>query len=363
MSFPSIRRFSRLAAIVLFACALPVAASADAPRPVRVQVVKMTSPHISVTYSGTVQARVLANIAFRVQGKVIERPVSIGDAVKAGQIIAKLDPNDLVLALEADAQAVTAAQAAATNAKSDLDRYEKLGRNSAAFLPSEYDKRAAASAMAEARLAQARRQLALSHDKLTYSTLQADADALITALPVQVGQVVSAGQTVASLAYAAETEVVVDVPENRLTDVKGASEVSVTLWSNPGKVLRGRLREIGAVADAASRTFAVKITLLDRPDTLALGMTASVQFVHPIARPVALLPASALADDKGKPAVWVLDPKSEHAALRPVTVAAFHGDDAVAIASGLTSGEEVITAGLRELDPEMKLVPWDGPTR
>jgi multidrug efflux system membrane fusion protein len=358
--------------IVRAACALLIVATtgilslpthAETPSPVRAQTVEMTPSEISLTYSGTVQPRVLAELGFRVAGKVIDRPVNIGDFVKAGQVIAKLDPTDLSLNHEADEQAVAAARASAVNTRAEFERYGKMGRNSAAFLPSEFDKRQAAMLSAEARLAQAERQLALASDQLSYSTLRADADGLITALPAQIGQVMTAGQTVASIAYAAETEVLVDVPENRLGEVRAATDVSVTLWSSPGETLRGRLREIGAAADPASRTFAVRITLLDRPHNLALGMTAAVRFTHPAGSPVVMLPASAIADQDGHPAVWILDPRRERAALRPVKVAAYRADGTVAIASGLTSGDKVVTAGKLQLDPDMPVTAWTGPTR
>lgn len=358
--------FVRVVRVLAVAAAsfLPILpALAAPPRPVRVQTVEMESPDVGLTYSGTVQARVLAELGFRVPGKVTERPVNVGDFVKAGEVIAKLDPTDLGLNREADEQAVAAARASAMNTEAEFERYGKMGRNSAAFLPSEYDKRQAAMLSAEARLAQTERQLALARDQLSYSTLRSDADGLITALPVQVGQVVGAGQTVASVAHVAETEVLVDVPENRLADIRNATDVSVTLWSRPDRPLRGRLREIGALADPSSRTFAVRITLLDRPDGIALGMTAAVRFVLPAGAKVALLPATALTDDHGRPAVWVLDPKRERAALKPVMVSAYRADGSVAIASGVSTGDQVVTAGVLQLDPELPVIAWPGPVR
>ncbi len=361
-SYP-VARAMRVLPILAALFLAPVGLRAAEPRPVRVQTVEMTSSEVSLTYSGTVQARVLADLGFRVAGKVVDRPVNIGDFVHAGQVIAKLDPTDLSLNHEADEQAVAAARASAVNTRAEFERYGKMGPKSAAFLPSEFDKRQAAMLSAEAKLAQAERQLALASDQLSYTTLRADADGLITALPAQVGQVMTAGQTVASIAYAAETEVLVDVPENRLADVRAAKDITVSLWSNPGELLHGRLREIGALADPASRTFAVRITLLDRPRNLALGMTAAVRFTHPAGSPVALLPATAIADQDGHPAVWVLDPRRQRAALRPVQVGAYHADGTVAIASGLAAGDEVVTAGKLQLDPDMPVTAWSGPTR
>lgn len=361
----------RLGPVMFLVCALlggcekaPTQTQKPGTRPVRVQAVEFTSQQSAVSYSGTVQARIVADLGFRLGGKVVDRPVNIGDHVAAGQVLARLDPMDLRLALEADEGSVAAAEADAHNAWADFDRYDRLGRGSPVFLPSEYDKRQAAMKMAKARLAQAERQLALARDQLDYATLRADADGVITALPVEVGQVVTAGQTVASLAHSAETDVVVDVPENRLPDIRAASLVLVTLWSSPDRVLRGRLQEIGARADPSSRTFAVKISVLDPPQgMLSLGMTATVTFTRPAGASVALLPSTALTDQDGLPAVWVLDTTHQRAALRRVQIGPYGGDGMVMITAGLETGEDVVTAGADRISSGMAVTAWSGPGR
>jgi multidrug efflux system membrane fusion protein len=290
--------------------------------------------------------------------------VEIGDHVRAGQLLARLDPNDLQLSLQAAQSELQSAQAAADKARGDFARYQRLSRNSPAFLPAEYDNRLAAARAADARLAQVARQVELAKAQLTYGTLTADADGIITALPAQVGQVVASGQTVAALARTDEIEVVVDVPENRLPDVRSAKEVQIKLWADPDRVLPGRVREIGAQADAATRTFAVKLTVLKPPTgLLALGMTAIVTFLAPAAAPVAILPATALTDQNGAPAMWVYDPANQRASLRPVTVSSYRSDGSVAITSGLKPGEHVVTAGVTEIDSEMRLRLWEGASR
>jgi len=336
---------------------------ADPPVPVRVAPVAFTPQQSVLALSGSVQARTLADLAFRVGGKVVDRPVEVGDHVRAGQALARLDQADLELSFEVAQNALQSAIADAANARVAFSRIEQL-RNSPAFLSSEYDSRLAATRMADARLQQASRQVALAKDQLNYGTLRADADGVITALPVQVGQVVAAGQTVASLAHTAQTEVVVDVPENRLPEVRKAAGIDISLWADPEQKLTGRVREIGAQADAASRTFAVKVTVLDPPPyLLELGMTATVRFVSPPRTPLAILPATAVTDRNGAPAVWVLDPRAHHAMLQPVKIADYGGDGSVAIASGVSPGEQVVTAGASEIDPNMRLVAWAGAAR
>ncbi len=363
---PLVPTAALLTALTLAACdhAPAQTRTTNAPVPVRVAPVVFTARQLVLTLSGSVQARTLADLAFRVGGKVVDRPVDVGDHVRAGQVLARLDQADLELSFEAAASALQSAIADAARARADFSRYEQLGRNSPAFLVSEYDSRLSAMRMADARLLQAQRQLALAKDQLNYGTLTADADGVITALSVQVGQVVASGQTVARLAHTAQIEVVVDVPEDRLPDVRSTAGIEISLWADPGRKLAGRLREIGAQADAASRTFAVKVTVLDPPpDLLALGMTATVRFVAPPRTPVAILPATAITDHDGAPAVWVFDQKAEHATLRQVKIAGYDGDGSVTIASGLAAGEQIVTAGASEIDPGMRLVAWAGAAR
>jgi RND family efflux transporter MFP subunit len=194
--------------------------------------------------------------------------------------------------------------------------------------------------------------------------LTADADGVITALPAQVGQVVASGQTIAALARTDEIEVVVDVPENRLAHVRTAKEVNIKLWADPDRVLSGRIREIGAQADASSRTFTIKLTVLEPPPgLLALGMTAIVTFLAPAPAPVAIVPGTALTHRNGAAAVWVYDPARGRASLRPVTVSNYGPDGTVAIASGLDPDEQVVTAGVTEIDSEMRLTLWTGKSR
>jgi multidrug efflux system membrane fusion protein len=344
---------------------LPIAARADqALRPVRVQTVHFMPEQAAVTYPGTVQARVQASLGFRVGGQVIERSVDIGDRVVAGQALARLDPIDSQLSTEASALAVRAAEAEAVNARADYGRYQRIGRDSPAWLPSEFDKRRAALDGAEARLARAQRQLAMARDQLDYTTLTADAAGVITDLRLEVGQVVAAGQTVFTLAHTAETEIVVDVPENRLADIRAAGSVTIGLWSQPDQTLTGRVREIGALADPISRTFAVKVTVLEAPPNMVgLGMTASVRFGRDSGTLVAHLPASAVVSVDAEPSVWVLDPVSHRAVSRRVTISAWLSDGEVAITGGLEAGAQVVTAGASQLDAATPVTAWVGAIR
>ncbi len=349
--------------MLLLPLSLLCMAAGEPPRPVRVVTVSLQPLPSHLVFSGTVQPRVQADLAFRVAGKVTERLVQTGDHVKAGQVLAKLDQGDLQLSQETAEAALQAALADASNAESDLARYKRLGHASSAYLPSQYDRRESADRMAAARVVQAARQVALARSQRSYSALASDADGIVTALPMQVGQVVAAGQVVATLAHTDAVEVVVDVPENRMAEAQAATDVGIALWADPGKTLHGKVREVGALADSASRTFTVKVAVQDAPPgLLSFGMTATVTFGQP-GPPVAQLPATALTDRGGQPAVWVLDPALKRAKLRPVALAGYGGDGSLLVRSGLADGEEVVTAGVGQIEPDMAVTAWAGAAR
>ena len=351
-------------AIGLLALSTITASAEEAVRPVRVQTIQYEPEQTSITYPGTVQARIQASLGFRVGGKVTERWVDIGDRVTPGQELARLDPIDAGLTLESAGLAVRAAEAEAVNARAEFQRYKGLGRNSPAFLPSEFDKRQAALDGAEARLSQSQRQFALARDQLDYTTLRSDAAGVITDLKLEVGHVVATGQTVFTLAHTSETEIIVNVPENRLPEIKTASAIQIRLWAQPDVVMSGRVREIGALADPASRTFVVKITISGAPaDAPGLGMTAAVRFARDAERNVARVPASAVVSVNGLPSVWTLDPALRRATVHAVRIAAWLGDGQVAISDGVPAGAQVITAGASQVDANTPLVAWAGARR
>ena len=220
----------------LLPIAFLLAAAGEAPRPVRVQTVSWVQSRSGLTISGTVQARTQADLAFRVarQGRRSAGRGRRSRARRPGSGAAR-PGRPAASAKRRREAALQGAEADAANARADLERYDALGRSSPAYLPSEYDKRTAATRMADARAGAG--CYGSSHWPTTSAATarsRRTPTAIVTALPVQVGQVVAAGQTVATLAHTAETEVVVDVPENRLADVRSARDVAISLWAVPG---------------------------------------------------------------------------------------------------------------------------------
>lgn len=337
------------------ATAAKPAATAEPPRPARVQEVAFGHEVRRMTLAGIVAPRIETNLAFRVAGKIIAREVDVGARVTAGQVLARLDPADLKLARDTAAAGLTAAEAEDARARADLERYAGL-RGSAAFVPQIYDQRLSAANAARARLDQARAQLATADNNLGYGALIADSDGVVTGLTMEVGQVVAAGQQVARLARTQELEILVNIPEQKLGFVAGTHDATFELWAAPGRVFKARLRELSPAADPATRTYAARFTLLEHPGIAAMGMTASLVVERRSGERIAELPVTAIFQKGTSPAVWVVDRATGTVSLRDVTVARWRDDTAV-VTAGVRDGEMVVTAGVHKLDAGQRVVP------
>lgn len=335
-------------AAVLAACGKE-AAQAPAPRPVIAQVAGAKPAEGANVYSGEVRARYENDLAFRVGGKVVARFVDVGATVKKGESLARLDPQDAQLGVDSARSQLAAAEADHALAKAELARYRDLHSKqyvSRAVL----DARETTFNTTKARLEQARAQAQVARNQSTYTTLVAEADGVITAVNVEAGQVVAAGQAVMRFARPEEKEVAISVPETRLGELRDATAILIAVWAAPDKPYRGRVREIAPNADPATRTFAAKISFVEPDAAVKLGMTASVAIGDQATGEVITLPLTALTQVDGKPAVWVVDPQTSTVNLRPVAIGAYR-EDGVTVRDGLRAGEVVVTAGVHKLLP------------
>ncbi len=302
-------------------------------------------------YFGSVQARYEVDQAFRVGGKVVGRKVDVGQKVRQGDILAALDDTDYKLAVDAAQQQLVAAQAQARQAQSDRDRLNAL-KADGSVSPSD-DEKAQSNAQTTRAVAEAdARKLDLARNRLEYTTLRASQDGVVTSVKFEVGQVVAEGQPIISIAKEAEPEIVVNVPEDDLATFK-TSRCKAWLASAPDQMFDVVLRELSPQAAAQTRTFRARLKpAMPRP--LPLGATATL-VVERSARDngIAVIPAAAITQDKGKPAVWVVRPEgadgSGRVDLVSVAVQGYHNDDV--LVSGPSAGELVVAAGVQKMAP------------
>jgi RND family efflux transporter MFP subunit len=338
-------------ALLLAACQAETAPAPKMERPVQVQRVAFETGGAAREFVGVVRARHETDLGFRVGGKIVARAVSVGDRVRAGDVIARLDPQDLRLQVESAEAELAAATSSLTQAAADLARYTTLKARGFAAA-AEFDRKQAANDEAESRLARARRALDLARNQLAYADLKADADGVITATLAEPGQVVSVGQPVARLAHRGDKEAVIALPETWLAEAREA-RATVRLWSDRDRTFTARLRELSPQADPATRTYAARFTILDADDTVAFGMTATVTLERPRDVPVAKLPLAAVLNRGTGASVYVVD-ESGALALQPVTVTAFTEDTAF-VTSGIENGDRVVTLGVQKLEAGLRV--------
>lgn len=290
------------------------------------------------TYSGEVRARRETTLAFRVGGKLVERLVDVGAVVKPGQALARLDPADIALQ-------VSQSESQRALALADASRYRDLRAKN-------FVSQSALDAK-ETALTAANAQATLARNQEGYAVLRADRTGAIAQVLAEPGQVVSAGQGIFRLAEAGEIEVAIAVPEAQRASLKLGAEAEILPWA-AGKPLRGKLRELAPVADPATRTYGVRVTLLESSPDLLLGMTATVRFRRE-GDDIIALPLAALFQKGDKPAVWIVA-ADETLALREVAVGAYTDGGAV-ITAGLATGDRVVAAGVHKLVPGQKVRP------
>lgn len=341
-----------LSALLLAACSKP-APPEEPVRAVKLMTVGVGNIQSSLEFSADVRARVESRLGFRVAGKLVRRAVELGQTVKAGQVLAQLDPQDYKLATEAARAQVAAAQTNRDLAAADFKRYKEL-REQNFISGAELERRDATLKAAQAQLEQAQAQLNSQGNQAAYTTLVADVSGVVTAVSAEVGQVVAAGTPVVQIAQDGPRDVVFSVPEDKVTLIKQGSKVDVRVWASKTQV-EGTVREVAASADPVTRTFTVKVAL-DAKDALPLGSTVSVspKALDRSAVQVIKLPTTALLKAGEGSSVWVLDTATMTVKPQPVVVATADGNDAV-ITQGLTPGMQVVVAGVHVLSPGQKV--------
>lgn len=330
------------------------AAAPEPERAVRTQVVSASSAAASHEYAGEVRPRVESRLSFRVSGKLLSRAVNLGDTVKAGEVLARIDAQDLKLAEAAASAAVMAARTNRDQAGADYKRFVDLQRQG--FISTaELERRDSAFKAAQAQLEQARAQADVQGNQAGYAQLVADGAGVVTGVDAEPGQVLAAGTPVVRVALDGPRDIVFSVPEDQISRVKAAASapgaLKVRLWGSD-KTSPLTLREVAAAADPVTRTFLIKADAgkLD----VKLGQSATVVLDLPQTGGIIKLPLAAVMQQSGKTSVWVLDGPSMTVKAVPVQVGGAEGNEVV-VAGGLSPGQEVVVAGVHVLNPGQKV--------
>jgi membrane fusion protein, multidrug efflux system len=344
----------RVVAILTFAAACGPAEEPAAPeiRPVRVLTIEERAGDDTVSLTGTVQAQMEVNLAFRIDGRMTERLVNVGDRVEPGQVVARLDPENEENALRAARADEAAAVGQLVEAQNNYERQRTLLRDGWTTRV-RYDEARQTLETAQSRADAAQAQQSIAESRLSYTELFADSAGTVTTVGAEPGEVVQAGRMIVQVAREDGRDAVLDVPA-QIRDLAPADpEIEVVLTMNPAVSAVGRVREVAPRADPATGTFAVRVGLADPPAAMRLGSTVTGRMQVERASGIEI-PATALTRAEGQPAVWVVDPATATVALRNIEVAR-HDPVSVVVAQGLEPGDVVVTAGVQALRPGQKV--------
>jgi RND family efflux transporter MFP subunit len=345
--------FLPLAALALLAACRPAPETPPPEvRPVRAMTVMKLAAGQTVSLTGTVQAQTEVNYAFRIDGRMIDRPVRVGDAIKPGQLLARLDASNEEASLASARAQLASAQAQATEARNNLNRQRELLAqrfiSQAAF-----DQISANAKSAEAAVTSARSQVELAQNRVSYTRLVADAPGTVAAVGAEPGEVVPAGRMVVQAARKEGRDAVFDVPAQIKDRAPSNPEITVALTTDANVTAKGRVREVSPRADPITGTFKVRIGLIDPPAGLRLGSTVTGTMRMETAAAIEI-PGSALVRAGNQSAVWIVDPKNQTVSQRPIRVAG-HDAERVVVADGIEPGEVVVTAGVQALHSGQKV--------
>lgn len=317
---------------------------ADQPepiRPVKTLVVGVHADDSGMALPGEVHAVHESPLAFRVGGKVSACLANLGDTVKRGQVLARLEAADYQLGAQSGAASESEARSNLTFAEADLERYRKL-REQGFISSAQFDQKKLAADAAQARLKALQSGHEVQSRQLSYTALTADHEGVLTAADCNPGQVVAIGQPVFKQAQGTEREIQIFLPEGAMPTFSKAAKFSVSFSALPGKLYQGKLRELAAAADPATRTYSARISLQESDAALRLGMSASVS-VQSDSGMIMRLPLAAVLSYDSKPHVWKVD-KAQTVHAAAVTISGLEGNE-VRIASGLAAGDVVVVAG------------------
>lgn len=329
------------------------ASRAEPPRPVRTLQVGMSEVNDLLILPGDVRPRYEQRYGFRIGGKIAQRLVDVGQEVKAGQVLAVLDAQDVMPAINTQTAQLDAARSDLKLQQSELRRVQEL-REKGFVSSAALERQTTLTEASQARLQTAQAQLANAQNGLLFQTLRADKAGAVIAVDADAGSVVSSGQSVVRVAQLGEKEIAINVPERAVALMKKARGFSVRLDALPGKTHAAKLRELAPVADAASRTYAARLAIVAADDSIKLGMSATVR-LDLGAEQVIVVPNSALYTRDDKTRVWLVDPAT--ATVNPVAVKLGESTgEGVVILSGLKPGDMVVTAGANLLLPGQKVL-------
>jgi len=307
------------------------------------------------SFTGTLQPRYQASLAFRVAGKLSERLVEVGQHVEKGDVLFRIAPEDLELQLRVAEADQISAQSLLKQSAAEEARLKQL-RTTGSVSQSDYELGLANRDVAKARVDAADRRLTLATNQRTYCDLTADSDGRITSIQAEAGQVVNIGQPILQLMRNSELEATVSLPENLVADVQKL-RATATFWSMPGVELQAELRELSPMADPVSRTYDAKFRLSAPNKALAIGMTVTILLSNSEEDGICI-PITSIAGSKTHPIVWRIEPKTGHVQAVAIEILQYRTDSAI-IRGAFNQADKIVSAGVQRVDENSLVRVWE----
>jgi RND family efflux transporter MFP subunit len=346
------RPLALLALLVLAGCK----PDAEGPTPVRPVLSIKAEPRSTENlgpFAGSIQPRYSTDYSFRVFGRMVSRPVTVGSIIAEGDALASIDPALQIQLLRNAEAGVAAAQAQLANALGEEARQRPLVERN--ITPqAQFDAVVQSREAADANLVRARTSLQRAQDQLSYTRLRADYAGVVTAVHLDAGQVVNVGQKILTVARPEIREAVIAVPPELADRLAAGEKFDIQVELDEQKMAASGVRAVDPAADAATRTRNAYLSLANPSDAFRLGITVQVTLSKPVS-PRVDLPATALLEQNGKAQIWVVDPATAKVALRDVAVIA-RTPESIAV-SGLKSGDRVVTVGVHSLSAGQQVKP------
>jgi len=343
------------AIILLSACGHSEHETATEIRPVRVVTIAERTAGDVIALTGTVQAQTEINLSFRIDGRMLDRLVNVGDNVAPGKLVARLDSQNEESSLQAARAQLAAARAQLGEAQNNFTRFRDLVAENAVSRAS-FEQAEARLKAVQSQVETAQTQVTLAENRLSYTRLVSDVAGIVTAQGAEPGEVVGAGRMIVQVAREGGRDAVFDVPARVKDSAESKAVINVSLSSDPGVTAAGTVREVSPRADPVTGTFRVRVGLQNPPAAMRLGATVTGRMTLTKSTVIEIPPSAVIRTDR-QASVWVVDANGVVSA-RNIEIGT-SDPMRVEVAAGLNPGDVVVTAGVHALRPGQKVRPLE----
>ncbi|RNC80198.1 MAG: efflux RND transporter periplasmic adaptor subunit [Winogradskyella sp.] len=341
-----------LTTLLLIACKEEEKVIEKLIRPVKFQEIGYLGGEKIRSFSGTAQTDKIINLSFRNTGIITQFDIKLGQLVKKGQLLARLDNVQSRLSYEQAVTQLNSAESQMNTAKLSLNRTRSLFEKGSASL-SDFESAKNAYKTAQESFQSAKRGVGIQQDQINYGYIYAPEDGVIASVTAEIDETVSPGQSVATLNAGTDMEITLGIPESVINGVKQNMNVDVDFASLPGKQFKAKVTEVAPAVDANSATYPVRVKVTNPSEEIKSGMAANVTFDfgdRKNSNTILVIPANAVGEDSNGRFVFLIENEGNKSRVKKhkITLGNLTAEG-FEIKSGLSAGQKIATAGLQTL--------------